>query len=195
MHEIKDGMGSGLKLQIDEDHRARTLALALPEIALLSDQKSAVYTAILDFASVNNNTFVVGTVKNLDPEKRLVILGIELQALDYAGGTTVPAAASYWEVTRGEIWQSGGTAVTPEGVREGAQAPLVEIYDNNPTMSGTEHVLWKRYLGAVEGQIERPPLEPGLVLERGQAATVKITSDHTSGVAQAVVTFAMRKPL
>ncbi len=189
--QLEDGWGSGVKGRVSTDGQQLVRAESQELQHYYSFHKEQVYQVQGDFASVNNSTHAVLHLKNDDPDRDMVVSFIRMQLLDYAGGTALPNVATYWDVGFGRTVSSGGAAVTPVNMnRKSGNTASGTFTDNNPTMAGT-FVEFDRWYPKEEGQMLVYSKQGSVVLGLNDTLEIRITSDHTSGVAQARVTFMM----
>jgi hypothetical protein len=187
--QIIDGQGSGNVAGVTSEGLLRVQAQTNPLQFHHSREHGAAYQVQGDFASVNNSTHAVLHLKNTSSTKVVVVTYIRCQFLDYAGGTALPNVATYWDFGLNRTVSSGGTAVTPVNMNAASgNAASVTATDNNPTMGGT-FLEFDRYYPSSEADQLTYNKEGALILGQNDTFEIRITSDHTSGVAQARVSF------
>ena len=193
---LKDGTGSGKTGRITGANRVTTLALQVPHqmhVALVKEQAYQVQGS----ASPNNNTEGLLHLKNTSESLYLIITYIRAQFYDFAGGTAVPNAATYFDYGHGQTYTSGGTAATPINTNAGSSnAAAVTAYDSSAAslvMGGTFSSL-DTYHVKEEAEMVVWRKEGSIVITPGKTFTLRITTDHTSGVAYGRVSFLMVDP-
>ena len=194
---IKNGRGTGSLAEVDPDGQLHVHASTVEEARWTSDKKGKAFIAVFEEATVNNETANVAYLENDDEDRDMVIEYVDMQWLDFSGGTAPVAAANYWEITTGEKYSADGSAVTPICLnRRKLTTPSTTLaYDSDPTLTGTEVVEWKRYANATEGHVEAPELPWGAFrFGKGEAFIVKLTTDETAGVALVNIVFSMVTP-
>jgi len=190
---IEDGKGSGRQASVNARNQLEVISEAQPIQHYINLNEQQLYTVMGDFAAINNATHVLLIITNNNDEKNMHIFGVRTQMLDYAVGTALPNVATYFTVGVGQTYTSGGTVVVPVNMnRNSANTADVSAYDNAPTVGGTFVEVDRFYPTSVEA-FEREIFKSGeLIIQPRGTFIVRITSDHTSGVAMAQVTFGMR---
>jgi hypothetical protein len=187
--QILDGQGRGYNAGVTAEGLLRVQAQTNALQFHHSREHEAAYQVQGDFASVNNSTHTVLHLKNTSATKLVVVTYIRCQFLDYAGGTALPNVATYWGFGLNRTVSSGGTAVTPLNMNASSgNSAAVTATDNNPTMAGT-FAEFDRWYPKEEGQMLTYNKEGSLILGQNDTFEIRITSDHTSGVAQARISF------
>ena len=187
--QILDGQGRGYTAGVTQEGLLRVQAQTNAIQFHHSREHGSAYQVQGDFASVNNSTHAVLHLKNTSSTKVVVVTYIRCQFLDYAGGTALPNVATYWDFGLNRTVSSGGTAVTPVNMNAtSGNAASVTATDNNPTMGGT-FLEFDRYYPSSEADQLTYNKEGTLILGQNDTFEIRITSDHTSGVAQARVSF------
>ena len=187
--QILDGQGAGNVAGVTSEGLLRVQAQTNAIQFHHSREHGSAYQVQGDFASVNNSTHAVLHLKNTSSSKLVVVTYIRCQFLDYAGGTALPNVATYWDFGFNRTVSSGGTAVTPVNMNAtSGNAASVTATDNNPTMGGT-FLEFDRYYPSSEADQITYNKEGTLILGQNDTFEIRITSDHTSGVAQARVSF------
>jgi len=187
--QILDGGGKSNVATVNTRGQINVVSLSrAPQFAVsLTDGRS--YQVQGDFASVNNSTHTVLSLQNTSSTKWVVVTYIRMQFLDFAGGTAVPDVATYWDLGFGRSRSSGGTEVTPVNMNQASgNVASVTTYDNNPTMTGTFTEIDRHYVKE-EGEEHVFRKEGSVILGNQNSLELRITSDHTSGVAQARISF------
>lgn len=187
--QILDGQGGSNVAGVTSEGLLRVQAQTNAIQFHHSREHGSAYQVQGDFASVNNSTHAVLHLKNTSSSKLVVVTYIRCQFLDYAGGTALPNVATYWDFGLNRTVSSGGTAVTPVNMNAtSGNASSVTATDNNPTMGGT-FLEFDRYYPSSEADQLTYNKEGTLILGQNDTFEIRITSDHTSGVAQARVSF------
>jgi hypothetical protein len=187
--KILDGSGSGNTAGVTAEGLLRVQAQTNALQFHHSREHGSSYQVQGDFASVNNSTHSVLHLKNDSATKLVVVTYIRCQFLDYAGGTAIPNVATYWDFGFNRTVSSGGTAVTPVNMNANSgNAASITATDNNPTMAGT-FAEFDRYYPTSEGDLLAFNEDGALILGQNDTLEIRITSDHTSGVAQARISF------
>jgi hypothetical protein len=187
--KILDGSGSGNTAGVTGEGLLRVQAQTNALQFHHSREHGSSYQVQGDFASVNNSTHSVLHLKNDSATKLVVVTYIRCQFLDYAGGTALPNVATYWDFGLNRTVSSGGTAVTPVNMNANSgNAASITATDNNPTMAGT-FAEFDRYYPTSEGDLLAFNEDGALILGQNDTLEIRITSDHTSGVAQARISF------
>jgi hypothetical protein len=150
------------------------------------------YQVIGDFLAINNDTFNLLQICNDNASKDMVITYIRVQALDLAGGTALPAKETYFQLGFNTEYTSGGTEVIPININRGSgNTSDVTCYDNNPTVTGTFLEADRWYVES-DGKMMTFNKEGAVIIPPGKTFNIRITSDHTSGIAYARCSFVMR---
>lgn len=129
-------------------------------------------------------------IENTDTTGKIYLVTyLKLQTVD----TTVSAAADFWTLTTGEVYASGGDAVTPTNMNFGSGNTAVgNFYENGPTLSGTAVEFDRLY------PVDNTPYildsEESIIIPQGKALTIKFTSDETTGVLYARASFIVVVP-
>lgn len=189
---LQSGTGSTNQAGVNSRNQFSVVSEAQSQQHYISLNEEELYSVMGDFATINAATHVLLIVTNDSSADNLYIYGVKVQMLDYAGGTALPNVATYFTTGVGQTYTSGGTAVTPVNLnRNSANTADVTAYDNNPTVGGTFTEIDRWYVDAEAG--ERECLTNGeLIIQPRGTFSVRVTSDHTSGVAMAQVIFGMR---
>ena len=191
---IDDGVGQGYSAKVTKRNQLATYTESASIQHYISANQGQAYQVIGDFATVNNSTHTVLHVKNSDSDRVMVVTYIRVNLLDFAGGTSVPNVATYFDIGFGRTVSSGGTAVTPVNMnRDSGNTASVTATDNNPTMAGTFTEIDRHYVQA-EGQEWAYNKEGTVILGLNDTIEIRVTSDHTSGVAYARMSFIMLDP-
>lgn len=187
--KLRDGTGSGNEVEVTE---ANQLSIVGEQHSLQfhhSFHNAAAYQVVGDFTTINNTTHTILHIKNTSTSRVVAVTYVRIQALDLAGGTALPSVNTYFQLGTGTTYASGGTAIIPVNVNftSGHTADAV-VYDNNPTVSGTFIEIDKWFVD-IEGNQLIYNKEGSVILGQNDVFEVRVTSDHTSGVAIARVSF------
>ena len=191
---IESGTGNGRLVGVTAENQLNVRA----ETHSIQHHKSAVdgqaYQVIGDFAAVNNATHTILHCTNDNTTKDMVITYIRMQYLDQAGGTTIPAAATYFQIGTGTAYSSGGSAVTPVNMNTGSgQVSSITSYDNNATVTGTFTEI-DRWYPVSDGDTMTYNKQASLIIKPGDTVEVRVVSDNTSGVAYSRISYIMTNP-
>ena len=188
---ITDGEGTGYTAGVTNENQLKTLAVTHSIQHHNSRVEGNAYQAVGEFGAINNATHTVLHISNLSSSLDLVVTYLRLNVLGLTGGTALPDIATYFQIGFGATVDTGGTLITPVNMNQssGKAAPVIAT-DNNPTMAGTFIEIDKWYS---EGQgVENTYYKDGsIVLGVGETISVRVTSDHTTGLAYARMSFIM----
>lgn len=178
-------------MQVDKFGRGFVHAITSPNQHFMSDYLGEHYQVDGEETPASGTVNVLH-IQNTDTQGRLFVIEyIRLQVIDNTAG----AAADYFTITTGELWSSGGDAVTPTNMNFGSGNTAVgSFYENGPTLSGTA-TEFERWYPAAEGEVNTFDKEGAVIIPPGKAITIKYTSDQAAGAAYARVSFFVRLPL
>ena len=188
--KIESGTGNGKYAGVNSGNRLEVSSVNVP----LQHEASKVRNKA--FQVWGEATLAAGTVTplhitNSSNTDTCTVTYIRLQCIDPAGGTALPSAVNYYQIGTGQTRASGGTAKTPINMAVGSTVQSgVTAYAANPTMASTLNVFDKEYVKA-EAEMSRYAKEGALVLLPGEAMTIQMVGNHTSGTVYARVSFFM----
>lgn len=183
------GAGNGRSASVTADNRLSVDSRSRSLESFISTVSGQYYQVIGEFASVNNSTHTILHIKNTSTLNNLIISFVRLQTVDLAGGTTLPSVNTYWELGSGRTVSSGGSTETAVNMnRTSANTADAVLTDNNPTMAGTFNATDKHYVTS-EAESVLIDKSNALILGQNDTYEVRITSDHTSGIALAQMQF------
>lgn len=191
---IKDGGGTGNEASVTTAGQVKVIAESHSTQFHHSLENEAAYQVTGDFASINNSTHALIHFKNTSTTKIVIVTYLRMQMLDFAGGAAVPNVATYFSLGFGRTYGSGGTAVTPVNMNRGSGLTAdATVYDNNPTLAGTFTEIDRWYVQG-EGIEQTYNKEGTIILSQNDTFEIRVTSDHTSGVAHARMSFLQIDP-
>jgi hypothetical protein len=181
---LESGNTNSRKAIVDRHGRLFTNTVSSSEQYFASDFLGQAYQVDGTETPASGTVNVLHLENQHTNSKVFAVTYIRLQTVDM----TVGAAADYWTLTTGEVWASGGDAVTPTNMNFGSGNTAVgNFYENGPTLSGTAVEFDRLY--PVDNTQYAYNKEGSIVIPPGTALTVKFTSDETSGVLYARVSF------
>jgi hypothetical protein len=188
--QLEDGKGQGYFAGVTNENQLQARA----ETHTMQHHASLFYgqafQIIGDFAALNNNTYRILHIKNVDPNRFLVVTYIRLEVVGASGGD-FGSPNTYFQFGNGVTYASGGTIVTPVNVNfTSGNAALVEAYDNNPTLTGT-FLEYDRWYPDANGSMQTFNKEGSVILGLNNELTISLTTNHTAGTAYARVSFFM----
>jgi len=188
---IGDGEGGGHTAGVTEENQLKTLAVTHSIQHHNSRREGNAYQVIGDFAAVNNSTHTILHVINNSSTLDMVVTYLRLNVVDLTGGTALPSSSTFFQVGFGDTVSAGGTIVTPVNMNQssGKSAPVTAT-DNNPTMAGTFTEI-DRWYPDVEGNENTYYKDGSIVMGVGESIDIRVTSDHTTGLAYARLSFIM----
>lgn len=188
---IGDGKGNGTSAGVTSKNRLQVASVNFAEQRFVSETENTAFQVQGDFASVNNSTFTVLHIENDSTTRLCIVTYMRMQPVGLTGGNF--GTATYFTIGVGQLFSSGGTAVTPVNTFGGSSLTSgVTAYDNNPTLTGTFSEIDRWYPAANQDE-NTYRKEGSIILPQGQGLSIKITSDHTSGTAAARISFLMEK--
>jgi len=187
---IVDGTGSGREVLVTKDNELVTVAHTEPLQHVLSIRDGEAYQVLGDTGSVTNTTQVILHIQNTSSTKLLVATYIRVQAIDLAGGTALPSGQTFWQIGFGTTVSSGGAARTPTNLNRtsGNTADVTAL--STPTIAGTFTEI-DRYYSLSSEEMEVFNKQGSIVLGKNDTLDIRLTTDHTSGIAYARCTFVM----
>lgn len=187
--KIIDGTGSGNEVEVTANNQ---LSIVGEQHSLQfhhSFHSSNAYQVIGDFTSINNSTHTILHIKNISTTKIIAITYIRIQGLDFTGGTALPSVLTYFQLGMGTTYTSGGTVVTPVNVNfASGQTAEATVYDNSPTVGGTFTEIDKWFIESDAAQLIYNK-EGSVILGQNDTFEIRVTSNHTVGVAIARISF------
>lgn len=191
---IESGIGNGYSAEVNSDNQLLVSAIAESIEHHIAHDKELSFRLIGEDTGVVAATNVVVIATNDSADLDMVIHRINMQFLDYAGGTALPSVNTYFDLALGLTYSAGGSAVTPVNTNSGAgKVSNVTAYDTNPTLTGTAMIFDKYYVQ--EEGLEHVHLEEGgVVIRPGDAVAVRLVTDHTSGIAKVGIHYGMVDP-
>lgn len=190
---ITDGEGSGHTAGITSENQLKTLAVTHSIQHHNSRTKGNAYQVIGDFAAINNSTHTILHILNNSSTLDMVVTYLRLNVLNLTGGTALPDLATFFQIGFGDTITAGGALVTPVNMNQssGKSAPVTAT-DNNPTMTGTFTEV-DRWYPENQGLENTYYKDGSIVMGVGESIDIRVTSDHTTGLAYARMSFIMEE--
>jgi len=190
--KIESGIGNGKWAGVDGNNRLEVRAESFPYQQVISFDEGQAYE-VFGTAPIASGTNVVLHIKNTSLTRNCVILFVDFQVIDPAGGTALPNASNYFCIATSRTRSSGGGAVTPTNLKVGSgNVAEVEVFDTNPTLTGGSTQV-NRWYPKAEGDRLEFKTDGALMLEPGQTLECSYISDHTSGTVYTEIEFVMEK--
>lgn len=190
---IVDGTGSGTQARVNGKNRLDTQSFNVP-VQMAYALEGRVFQVEGAISSTGSGTYDVLFMENESATRSMVVTYIRMATYDLASGTALPSAATQMTYGFGLAYTSGGTTVTPVNTNSGsANVSEVTCYTGDPTTSGTQ-VKLDTWTPQAEGLFVVYNKEGSVIVPPGETFSVRITTDHTSGVAYSRVSFMMIDP-
>lgn len=188
--KIESGTGNGKYAGVSSGNRLEVNSVTVPLQHEASKSRNKAFQ-VWGEATLAAGTVTPLHITNASTTDTCTVTYIRLQVIDPAGGTALPNASNYYEIGTGQTHSSGGTAKTPINMAVGSTVTSgVVAHAGNPTLANTLNVFDKEYIKA-EAEMSRYSKEGALVLLPGEAMTVHMVGDHTSGTVYSRVSFFM----
>lgn len=173
---IEDGTGQGSVAQVTKKNELRIRGAAVPIQHAAAEEGLSFQSLSIDVVAAGAE--VVHLLQNDDDENNLVVTYIRVQAVDLAGGTAPPDGANYFSISKGEVYDSGGTELDEVNCNFGAaKASGAVIYNNDPTLAGIAEELDRWYVEAQAKELVYVK-EGSIIITPGQALAIKFTTDN-----------------
>ncbi len=187
---IRDGTGTGELVKVGDSNRLHVRSKNLPLQHAVSEDDQLAFQ-VSGTASLSSGTTTVLHLTNESPSKNIVVTYIRFQILDESGGTAIPNASNYFQVSHGRSYSSGETEIEPRNVFVGSGVVSnVLSHTDSPTLSGTAVELDRWYPKAA-GEMYRYNKEGALIIPPSKELELSFIGDQTGGTIYGRISYIM----
>ena len=179
--KITDGAGGGYGAAVNSNNQLSVNAINETAQHFISHGAGEAYQAWGVTDTLTSATIPILHLKNTSTTKDMVITYVRFQTVD--SNETLPAAASYFQMSFGRTYSSGGTAMTPVNMNTSSgNAAETTAYQSTPVLAGTA-VEFDRVYNPADGQQITYNKEGSIIVGPNDTIEFTYVGTSTAGVA------------
>lgn len=187
--KIESGTGNGSIAGVSTSNRLLTEGVSISQQHYASKILRSAYQ-VLGTASLASGTVNMLHLKNDSVNDSMSVTYVRMDIIDPAGGTALPNASNYFQMSFAQTYASGGTLLTPVNMYAGSSNPSNMTVYEGATLSGGGVEFDRRYTKSEAEEVSYRK-EGSIVIPPGGTVSLSYIGDHTSGTAIARMSFFM----
>lgn len=191
MAEIKDGAGTGSKMKVGKDQKARVRSVQESLQHDVSFNENQAYQLFSTTTITGSGRYVGLFLKNESQTRELVLNYVRAQLITASNQEALPSETDYYYMGHKRTYQANGVTGSAVNVAFGStNSSTTTIYVNNPTLEGTLEEAERLYL--YDRSIQTFRKEGAVVVLPGQTMELGYVSSASTGSFYIRISFIMK---